>query len=444
VKFFSERSDNPNNSCASITFGEEIADTMKKILFSIWILIGMASKPVAQTTDRLMVGAATGIISPKPGAFIAGGDQNRKFTGLHDDLYVKAVVISSFETTIAIFTVDCIGLLYPQLLQVREAVRKAVPEFPVDHIVMSSTHTHSGPDVVGIWGPDMLHTGVDSEYLQELVTIAAAQIVKAYQDRKPAIVQYANTVHGQGWVENISQPAELDRSVTILRFADRRYKNIVTLTNFACHPTILDGSSGNISADYIAGYYEYMDKNQGGTNMFLQGAIGGWVQPEHVTKTVEAAYEKGNGLANAVMAALKMPQMLESTSLVFKRRIIKLPVENAAFKQLSASNVINRKITDSVVTEIAMFGIGEAMFATHPGETVPAMGLATKNLMKTEGPKFILGLGMDALGYILKPEFFAAGHKIPHSEYLCSMSIGPKTRDLLMDAIETLSREKSE
>lgn len=413
---------------------------MKKIFFLAGISILSMNYLSAQTIGVFKVGASSGIISPKPGAYIAGYDQNRKFTGIHDNLFVKAVVISNAATSMAIFTVDCIGMLYPQLLQVRQAVSKAIPGFPTEHIIMSSTHTHSGPDVVGIWGPDMMHSGVDSSYIAQFVRVATAQIVAAYKNQKTGWAQFANTVHGQGWVENISQPTELDRSVTILQFTDKKGRNIATLTNFACHPTIMDGSSTEVSADYVAGFYESLDKAQGGVNMFLQGAIGGWVQPEHVEKTFAAAYEKGYGLAAAVMAALKNPQYIESNTIAFKRKIISLPVDNEGFKQLSAIKVLPRKITDSVTTELVMFDIGEAKFATHPGETVPAMELATKAYLKTDGPKFVLGLSMDALGYILKPEFFDPKAKIPHSEYLCTMSLGPQTRDLIMQAIDSMAR----
>jgi len=89
-------------------------------------------------------------------------------------------------------------------------------------------------------------------------------------------------------------------------------------------------------------------------------------------------------------------------------------------------------MTDSVATEVAVFRIGNAYFATHPGETVPAMSLATKKMMQTDGPKFVMGLGMDAMGYILKPEFFDPEKKIPHAGYLCSMSAGKETAPMIM------------
>ena len=44
-------------------------------------------------------------------------------------------------------------------------------------------------------------------------------------------------------------------------------------------------------------------------------------------------------------------------------------------------------------------------FAAHPGETTPVHSLETKALMQNKGPKIVVGLGMDALGYILSPNF---------------------------------------
>ena len=117
-----------------------------------------------------------------------------------------------------------------------------------------------------------------------------------------------------------------------------------------------------------------------------------------------------------------------------------MPLANPGFKQLSEIGVINRDFSDSVLTEIAWFSIGDAVFATHPGETVPAMELATKALMHTSGPKFVLGLGMDALGYILKPGFFDPAMKIPHSEYLCTMSVGIETMAYVMKTLEALAK----
>jgi hypothetical protein len=48
---------------------------------------------------------------------------------------------------------------------------------------------------------------------------------------------------------------------------------------------------------------------------------------------------------------------------------------------------------------------------------------------------------MDAIGYILKPEFFETANKIPHSQYLCSMSAGKETEAVVMNVLTELASQ---
>ena len=81
-----------------------------------------------------------------------------------------------------------------------------------------------------------------------------------------------------------------------------------------------------------------------------------------------------------------------------------------------------------------------AAFVTHPGETSPAYALASRALLDTEHT-FVLGLAQDAMGYILKPEYFADDAAYPHAEYLTSVSAGEATGPQLMAALERLLRQ---
>jgi hypothetical protein len=392
--------------------------------------------------SQFRVGASSAVITPSNGAFVAGHSQNRKFTGVNDDLYVKAVAISEGRQSVVIVTFDCIGLLYPQLKEIRRIADRKIlwPRFKGSRVVMSSTHTHSGPDVVGIWGPDMAHTGVDAAYLDDLERLAADQVRKAWRRRKKAKAVYSVSEHGTEWVHNISEPGELDRTLSTLAFRRGKGKTLATLTNFACHPTILDGVNEKVSADYVGGFYKRMNDSLGGVNLFLQGAIGGWVQPEYEEKTFARAHFRGSALADSVMEGLLTAKPLRKPGIDFESKVFTLPVDNIGFRQLSAAGVIGRKISDVVETEVSVFSIGEAMFATHPGESFPAMSLATRDLLKTDGPKFIMGLGNDAIGYILKPEYFEPQNKIPHSKYLSGMSAGQGTAAAVMRALEEICR----
>lgn len=372
------------------------------------------------------------------GAYIAGDKQDRHFNSISDSLYAKAVVVYDGHTALAMVTVDCIGLLYPTVNEIRQRAAKQVKNItlPASHIVVTSTHTHSGPDVVGIWGKDFSQSGVDDAYMEQLVNTAAQQVALAAQQMEPVTMQSAASAFGEGFVENICKE-EIDRSVTVLQFVGRKGQNVASFTNFACHPTYLDAKYSTVSADYVGAFYQQMDAKLGGTNLFLQGAIGGWVQPEGDKGTYEMAQQRGSELAAVVLAALGQPKQEKNTVVRIKTMSLSLPLENEGWRQLSALGTIKRSFGETVETELAWFAIGDAQFATHPGETTPWHGLETKNMMQTNGPKFVLGLGMDALGYILKSEYFD-DPTLPHAPYLTSMSVGKRTGPAMMEGLKKL------
>ena len=404
------------------------------ILFLLLLSCGQKEEEILQ------VGVSKAVINPPLGAFIAGDKQNRRFTGVLDSLYVKAAVFYDGNESFALVTVDSIGLLYQDLLKIREKVGTmdlGIP-FSPENIVISSTHTHSGPDVVGLWGEDYTQSGVDPDYMDFLVKTTAEQIQIAASKLENASAKYGSTEYGHNWVANICEE-EIDRSVTVLQFLNDKGQNLLSLTNFACHPTYLDAVYNEVSADYVAGFYQEMEKQLGGEHIFLQGAIGGWIQPIDKGIPYTEVLQRGSGLANTAISALIEGKNLQSASLSFRSKKIDLPVENEAWQQLAAAGIIQRAISEVLETEVVWFSIGEANFATHPGETAPVFGLQTKAMMP-EGPQFVLGLGQDALGYIVKPEYFE-DPTLPHAPYLTRMSLGKDTGHYLMEVLETLSQE---
>lgn len=383
------------------------------------------------------VGVFSSVVNPPIGTFIAGDRQNRRFTGITDSLFAKCAIISDTKNTVALVTIDCIGLMYPDLLKIREEVAKQqfpIP-FSVENIVISSTHTHAGPDVVGIWGKDFSQSGVNPEYMQFLIKTVAKGIKNALHQRQPAYAQYIETSFGEDWVANICNE-EIDRSVNCLIFKGKRDNLILSMTNFACHPTFLDAVQSEVSADYLATFYKKMGANLGGEHLFLQGAIGGWIQPIKGKGKKSEAYKMGNEFAEAVIFALKKPTDLKGDVINFKSKKVTLKVDNEAWKQLSTNGLIDRKVGDTIESEMALFAIGEAQFVTHPGETAPFYALKTKEML-TGNPKFILGLSQDALGYILKPSYYSDS-TLPHAEYMTRTSLGKDTGPLILQTIKEL------
>lgn len=405
----------------------------------IWSKTGLLAQSPA---TGLMVGAASGSITPLTACYLAGYGGAGMSAGVHDSLYAKAVVITGQGGSVALLTLDCIGLMHPEVEIIRQKVAKLLPSanFNPGNIVVSSTHTHLGPDVVGLWGRNRFSSGVQKPYMELLTDMAARKIAEAWKKRRPATAHYGLGEHGEGWVFNISLPEEIDRSVTTMQFLDDEGKSIATLTNFACHPTLLGPELKLISADYVGGLYAYLDKEVGGVNVFLQGAIGGWVQPVGEA-TFENAHNKGVELAKVALQALHDGKMVQNPVIDYRSRVFEMPVSSFGFRLLSRIGVLKRKIRRTVTTEIAWFEIGNAQFVTHPGESSPYYSFESKKLMDKEGPRFVLGLAMDAMGYILKPDFFDKKRALPHAPYLTSMSVGKHGGPKMLEVIGELKQE---
>jgi hypothetical protein len=384
------------------------------------------------------VGAASTLINPAPETFLGGYDKDRKCTGVHDDLHAKAVVFDDNKTPVALVILDSLGLQYDTVQEARKAASDRVKAIalPPERIVICSTHTHCSPDVIGIYGPDEATTGRNPAYLKKVVDQIAVAVAKAVDRLQPATLTWVKT-EGGPWAVNDSEPGVTEKAVTILQCVDAKGKPIATLTHFACHPTVLDGDTTLASADWVGAFYADMDKAVPGENLFLQGGVGGWIQPETPERTFSLAEKYGKDLAERVLAALPKAQPIDGSAIRFANKPFDMPNDSEAFKQMAEAHLVPRPMADTIQTEVAWFSVGNAQFATHPGETAPAFTWATQKLMDTE-PKFVLGLGLDELGYIIRPEFFDKPDQFPAGPYLTSMSAGRNAGPSMMTALESI------
>ncbi|MBI2424857.1 MAG: alkaline ceramidase [Candidatus Hydrogenedentes bacterium] len=398
-----------------------------------WML-PLAGEEIAMLTT----GASRGVINPALNTFIAGDKLNRRFAVVHEDIYAKAAYFQNGAEAVSLVSIDCIGLTYPHVQAIRKRASELLghSKLAPKRVIVCSTHCHSGPDVVGIWGPELGVSGRDEAYMEFLVETAAQQVRIAAGKAVPVTARYGSGPHEQAWVENICEPGVLDDELSVLQFLDAKGANVLTLTNFACHPTILDGVHDAVAADYVGGLYRGMSAAFGGEHLFLQGAVGAWVQPDKGDRSFDLADKYGRAVAARAQALLAAGKTLDSTEIAFAHKQFGIPLENEGWKQLSRMGVFGRDLGGEVTTEVAWFRIGEAQFATHPGETPPAYSLQTKAWMKP-GAHFVIGLGLDALGYVLKPEYFEENAP-PHAEYLTSMSAGKTTGPAILDALRSV------
>ncbi|MFK7913048.1 MAG: hypothetical protein AB8B93_03970 [Pseudomonadales bacterium] len=418
------------------------------LLWVATVQSGMAVAKPSTLQQGLQAGAAETLLPVPRDTYLAGYGRDRKATGSHDPLMARVVLLSDADTTLAVVSADNIGLTRPdvQRIQQRSSVLLAAAGTQInpDHIIVSSTHTHAGPDVLGLWGKHALASGRDPALMTVWVEAIARLLVTAAEAREPVLLSAASAATPQAWVENRSEPGSLDDTLSTLTLVSAGSgATMASLTNYACHPTVLGPDNTLSSADWVSGFYQAMSASQPGVHLFLQGAIGGWVQPLQNTRTIEEARGYGRSLAAATLKLQQTAVVEADPQLDIATTTTHFELDNFGLRLLMWLGVMDRPTSSAgIPADLAWLRIGRTQLLTHPGETAPAYSIASRELLQSQDPVFILGLTQDALGYILRPEFFADDAPYPDAEYLTSVSLGVKTGPELMRSIGQLLRSQ--
>src|SRR5947208_1407045 len=97
---------------------------------------------------ELKVGAASVIITPPPGTPLAGYYTERPADGVHDDLHAKAIVIEQDGSKVALVACDLVTLTRPVVEEARQQIQQQIG-LSGERVMISATHTHTGPLVLG-------------------------------------------------------------------------------------------------------------------------------------------------------------------------------------------------------------------------------------------------------------------------------------------------------
>lgn len=377
--------------------------------------------------------------------YLAGFGNDRRATTVHDDLYVRSLAIQAGDTTLVLAALDLIGFFRPDVLEVLQTL-KVSETFRVlsPQVVIASTHTHHGPDTMGLWGPDQKTRGVDEEYLADIKIKIADVIHASLSALEPASVKWTS-VHIPGLVKNARNPGILDDELTLLQFLDTDQRSLVTLFNFPCHPEVLWDMNPNITADYVHYLREEAEKQTGAPCIFFSGALGGMMTPDVKDHSFEEAEFMGRKLAEEGLKALGEVKSSNQLSVIsVAKKEIKARLTNILYKLAFGRKLLpdTRDKQGCIPTEVNLIRIGGLWLATVPGELLPKLGLQLKAWMKAAGAQVtgVIGLANDELGYILPVEDFKYPWNPfkPGAHYEETNSIGKDITPKVMDAVKEM------
>jgi len=360
----------------------------------------------------MKIGYAQNVITPsldRP-VYLAGFGQNRRATTIHDDLYVRALAIQTEDITLMLVALDLIGFFRPDVLQVFETLQASKAfKVPNPQIVIASTHTHHGPDTMGLWGPDDKTRGVDEVWMSATRQTIADTIAASVVDLRPASAKWTS-VHVPGLIKNARNPEILDHELTLLQFVSEDETPLLTCMNLPCHPEVLWEHNPNITADYVHTLREETERRTGAPCMFFAGALGGMMTPDVKDHSFEEADSMGRKMAEEGVKALEVTSANQQPGVSIKKKEIKAKLTNPLYKIAFWRKLLPdvRDRNGHVTTEVNLIQIGGLWLATVPGELLPKLGLQLKAWMKEAGAQVtgVVGLANDELGYILPVEDF--------------------------------------
>jgi hypothetical protein len=391
------------------------------------------------------IGYAQTTITPtldKP-VFLAGFGNNRRAETIHDDLYVRALAIQDETHTLVLAALDLIGFFRPDVYEVIHQVGKV---YPHAQVIIASTHTHHGPDTLGLWGPNLKTRGVDDAYLSASKEKVASTILMSLSDLQPAVFKAAS-IHVPGLVKNARNPEILDDELTLSQFLTAEGKPQVTLYNFPCHPEVLWEHNPHITADYVYPLRREVEIQTGAPCIFFSGAIGGMLTPDVRDHSFAEAEFMGRKLAEQGLEAIEAASVYPTFKISIQKKEIKAKLTNILYKAAFRRKLLPdaRDSKGHIASEVNLIKIGGLWFASVPGELLPKLGLQIKALMTAAGAQVagVIGLANDELGYILPVEDFKypLNPFKPGTHYEETNSIGKDITPKVMDALHEIIRQ---
>ncbi len=380
-----------------------------------------------------------------------------KFTGVHDPLFARALVLDNSETKLAIISADSLGYGNEILgagrnftAEVRERINDRTGIEP-GNVMLASTHSHSTPETLGITRlSDVPEAG---PWLEVLMEQLASAVEMASGNMAPAQLKL-----GTGLAEEIGH----NRRVRDLSIDDQIARGLVdpqvgvlmcevlesgesfVVANFACHPVTVQVQP-LVSADYPGVATDLVERTVDGCRncLFLQGAAGNINPMLDDTRDFADVGRYGMILAGEVLkiiGSLRSPEMpVMEPRLAAKSEVLHLPVRDlpdpvpikegyeralkdagnaetdaerfralrTAGQHRESLDLIERG-TDPVPGEVQVMRIGDLAVASTPGEMFVQLGLEIKR-RSAAAHTFVVELANGWVGYLLNPGGFAEG-----------------------------------
>jgi hypothetical protein len=406
-------------------------------------------------------GAGAVKITPPQGAPMAGYYNDRAADGVHDDLFAKALVFESGGEKAALVVCDLISMTRTITEKARALIERETG-LRGDHVMISATHSHTGPVLSNRTSREDAQGGSSSiavQYAESLPGKIAQAVKLAIASTQPARIsagsgreeelsfnrRYLMRDGSVGWNPGklnpkILEPAgPIDASVPIVYVQNAtNSKALATYVNFAMHLDTVGGLE--ISADYPFTLSTLLG-NVKGADMVTLFSIGTAGDINHVNvntrdpqKGPEEAARIGTILAAAVLKTYPSLKSIEGFPIRVRSEMVRLPLPSVTPADVEKAGALATrygtkdepkflekvwafKVLDVAArqgkpqeVEVQVIALGDRMaFVSLPGEIFVELGLAIKKASPFPNT-IIVELANGSIGYIPTKRAFAQGN----------------------------------
>ena len=423
--------------------------------------------------------------------WLAGFHNSRPAQGVLDPLWARAMVLDAGEVKIALCVIDMIGFGNDEVIASRKLILESNPE--LDYVIIASTHVHSSPDVVGQWGPSDYVSGVDLNYLSQVMEGIRSAVDQASKSARPAVFRFAEEKEKlKPLVGDTRPPLVFDASLKLMQVLDAETgQTLGTLMNWGNHPETLWSENIQLSSDFpdpwrtmvesgISQADSLVIRGVGGVAIFLNGAVGG-LMTTHPNMSVSDPYSgesfqkqspekmraQGKALAKITLETLQDTtwKSVSKLNLAVRAKSIDLKMDNQLFHLAAYLGIFDRGFTSwkHIRSEVSAWSLGPATFVHVPGELYPEIlhgGVESPQggdfgIEPVEVPSiqsqmtgrfhFFGGLSNDFVGYIVpksqwdtEPPFTYDYKNRPYGEI---NSLGPETAPKIHSEVLSILKE---
>ena len=366
-----------------------------------------------------------------------GSRQGRPATGIHDDLYVKAVALRVGDQLGILLGADAL-IIPPPITAI--AIRRLKLEMGLrrEQIYLSATHTHCS---LGGWGEGKVAEAFAGGYQPGARVWFADRIVSAVRDAI-ADIKPASFGHGHfaapEFVRNrlVGELGKVDPEFSYLVLKQNDDK-LAVLGSYAAHATVLSGDMMEFSADYPGCWQRAVERATGGTAIFLAGGIGSH-SPASGGKGFEGAERMGQALARALLEQL--PQIPLTNSITFGILSLELslpPLNVRVSDGIRLRPWLARRLMP-VKTQsfIQAFRLDDSVWVSTPCDFSGELALGIKDFLRVRGSHAVItSFNGDYIGYVISPRYY---HLSGYEPRLMSF-YGPNVPEYFDELIRTMA-----